>query len=99
MKKIRIVKKILARGYPVSSRKYRESHAEADNAEKRRYPRAYRELGKIEKHLSKNELLGTHDKKGDILISKKVPRRDREDLILHEEVERKADARLKKKKR
>lgn len=96
MRKIRVLNKIISHGYPVSSPRYRKSHAEADNAEKRHYPRAYRDLKKYSKKLGKNELLATHDKKGNILISKKVPRRDRRDIILHEDVERKADKRLKK---
>lgn len=98
MRKVRVVKKIVSRGYPVSSNKYSESHAEADNAEREHHPRAYRELKKIERHLRRNELLATHDRKGNILIEKKVPRRDRIDIILHEDVERKADKRLKRKK-
>lgn len=95
--KVKIVKKIIAKGYPTASRTYREAHAEADNAERKKHPKQYDDMKKIDSRLAKNTLSGTHDRKGDIRISKKVPKRDRPTVILHETVERKAQSRLAKK--
>jgi len=98
-RKIKVVKRLEAKGYPTASPRYAESHDEADNAEKRHYPRAYKELKKIEKHMGRKELLASHNRHGDVTIEYRVPKRDRKDIILHEDTERKADKRLKKKKK
>lgn len=99
MAKVKIVKKIAAKGCPTSSSRYREAHSEADAAEKRTYPKAYKDMKKVDKKLGKNELAATHDRKGNIKIESKIPKKDRKDVILHERVELKADARLKKKRK
>lgn len=96
--KVKIVKKIIAKGYPTSSKYYAEAHSEADHAEKKKFPKSYKIMKKVDRKLGKNELVGTHDKKGNIRLSKKVPKKSRKDIEFHEEVERKADARLRRNK-
>lgn len=99
MGKVKIVKKLNDKGFPTHNKKYREAHAEADNAEKKKYPKVYKAMKKVDKKLGKHELSGKNLKSGKILISKKVPKKDRKDVILHEKTENKAIKRLSKKGR
>lgn len=95
---MKIVKKIKEKGFPTSSPYYEEAHAEGDNAEKRKYPKAYKQMKKIDTKLAKNELSGKNTKSGKIIISSKVPKKDRKDVELHERTESKAIKRLSKDK-
>lgn len=95
---MKIVKKIVKKGFPTTSKHYIEAHAEADNAERRKYPKAYKDMKKVDSKLSKNELSGKNTKSGKIIISSKVPKKDRKDVALHERTESKAIKRLSKDK-
>jgi hypothetical protein len=92
--KYKVVPKIKIKGYPVKSKNYKTAHDEADNAEKKKYPKQYKNMKKIDAKLPKGEYSGTHTRKGKIEISKKVPKKDRKTVALHEFVEWKADKRL-----
>lgn len=96
MAKSTIKTKLVNRGYPTDSKNYREAHAEADNAERKRYPKAYKDMKRVDSKLSRNELSGKNTRSGKIEISKKVPKRDRADVALHERTEHKALKRLAK---
>lgn len=93
--KATIVKIIRKNKYPTSSKDYPEAHSEANNAEKKKYPKGYIKLKKIDKKVKPNELIGTHTKTGKIKISKKVPKKLRKEVIYHEKQELKAQKRLK----
>lgn len=95
--KAKIVKSIKRKGFPTSSKYYKEAHAEADMAEKRKYPKQYKDMKKIDNKVSKNKLVGKNTKSGKILISKVVPKKDRKTVKLHEMTEHKAILRLRKK--
>lgn len=94
--KYKTVKDIKRRGYPTSSSKYKEAHSEADSAEKKNFPVGYEKLKSMDKKINKSELIGTHSPFGKIKVSNKVPKKLRKEVAFHEEIERKADNRLKK---
>jgi hypothetical protein len=75
--------------------KYEKAHIKADKAEKKKYPKGYEELKKLDNTLSKHELAGKNTKSGKIEVSKKVPSPLREEVRFHEKVENKI---LRKKK-
>jgi hypothetical protein len=83
---------------PTRDKNYRVAHSEADNAERRKYPKAYKDMKKIDGKLGKHELVGKNFKSGKIEIESKVPKKDRKDVSLHERTERKALNRLDRKK-
>ena len=91
------VKKALpkSKGFPVKKKGFSEANAEADVAEKKKYPKGYAKLKKIDKRLPKGEILGHIAKTGKISVSKKVPKKLREEVVFHEKMEGK---KLRKKK-
>lgn len=86
-------------GFPQSSKFYWNAHSEADNAEKRNFPKSYKDMKKIDANLGKHELSGKNLKSGKILISEKVPKKDRKDVYLHEKTESEAIKRMTRKSR
>ncbi len=96
---MKIVKKLTDKGFPKSSKFYKEAHSEADNKERRRYPRAYANMKIVDKRLAKHELAGKNLKSGKIEISSKVPKKDRKDVALHERTENKAIKRMEHKRK
>lgn len=94
MKTYKVVNRIKRRGFPTSSGEYKTAHAEADNAEKKKFPKGYNELKKIDKRIGKNELVGKNTRSGNILVEKKVPKKMRKEVAYHEKVENKAIKRL-----
>ena len=75
--------------FPQNKRKFSEANSEADVEEKREYKSGYSKLKKIEKKLGKNEILGHINKKGKVTLSKKVPKKLRNEVVKHEKIERK----------
>ena len=75
--------------FPLNSKEYPTAHKEANKAEKSEYPKGFKKLEKIERHLSHDELLGHSTKSGKIQISEKVPKENRAEVALHEKVENK----------
>lgn len=95
-KKPRMVKLIKRKGFPTSSKYYKEAHAEADNAEKKANSKEYKAMKKIDSKLSKHELVGKNLRSGIIEVSDKVPKKYRKGVALHEEKELQAIKRLEK---
>lgn len=92
--KYKVVRTIKRKGYPTASPRYKEAHSEADKVEKKKYPKGYQKLKKLDKSLKSDQLIGTHTKAGKIKVSKRVPRKERAEVATHEFVEWKADKRL-----
>ena len=95
--KYKLEKKIVKKGFPTTAKGYQTSHEKADKVEKKADPKAYKAMKKVDNKLGKNELAGKNLKSGKILISKKVPKKDRENVYLHEKVENKNLLKKKKK--
>jgi len=87
----KVVNKIKKAKYPMGSPKYREAHNEANRAEKKEYPKGYEKMKSIDDRLPKGEYAGTHDKAGNIKVSKRVPKKERPEVARHEFVEHKKD--------
>lgn len=97
MPKIKIVKNITDKGYPTHNKYYHEAHAEADTAEKKKYPKTYPKSKKLLKSLGKHELMSTESKEGKIRVERKFKKMAKE-LAYHEVKEHAALKRLRKKK-
>lgn len=95
--KYKEVNSIKREGFPTSSKEYKEAHSEADKAEKKKYPKGYNKLKDIDSKLPKKELVGKSDKKGKVTVSKKVPKKLRNEVAYHEKYENKTIKRLKEK--
>lgn len=82
--KYKLVNEIKKKGFPTSSKKYPYAHRKANEDEKKKYPKGYEKMKKIDNKLKKGELAGTHLKSGEIDISKKVPKPERKETVYHE---------------
>ncbi len=82
--KYKVVKKLSDKGFPTHSKRYPHAHEDADKAEKKANPKAYKQVNKLERKIGKHELLGKNTKSGKIEVSKKVPKKDRANVALHE---------------
>jgi hypothetical protein len=96
MKKIKyeVKDRIVRAGYPTNRKVYPKAHAEADQAEKRKYPVGYLRMKTVDNKLKKNELSGTHTTSGKVSVSKKVPSKFRKEVAYHEFEEIKSEKRL-----
>lgn len=93
----KLVKKIKRAGWPTTSKKWRSAHSKANLAEKKRFgKKAFAKVQAIVKKMPKDELLGTHTKKGLIRISKRVPKPYRPQIAYHEKVEHRIMTKRKK---
>ena len=97
MSKVKVVKKLTDKGWPVHSKKYPHAHEEASKAEKKADPKEYKKSLKLEKKLGKHELMAKHTKKDVIEIERKFAKNKRlkKDLIKHETVETKKEGKPK----
>ena len=94
----KLVKRIIRKGWPTTSNKWRSSHQEANRREKQRYgKRSFKAVQKIVAKMPKNELLGTHTKIGKIRVSSRVPKKHRAQIAYHEAVEHRLMTMKKKK--
>lgn len=84
-----IVSGITDKGFPTHSKGYASAHEQADKAEKKKYPKGYPKLKKLDQEVGKHELIGKNSKSGKIEVSKKVPKSLRKEVAFHEEVENK----------
>ena len=91
---MRIVEKIKRSGFPVFtssgkvSQKYLKAHAAANRATLHKFgSRTAKAVNKI--NCPKNELLGSHTKRGKIKVSSRVPKRLRLAISFHERFEHK----------
>lgn len=84
----KIVKRIIRKGWPTTSKAWRKSHHEANKKEKARFgKKAFAKVQRIIDKMPKNELLGSHTKTGKIRISSRVPEENRAQIEYHERIE------------
>jgi len=86
-------------GFPESSRYYREAHSEASNAEKKKFPKGYQELKKLDNKVPQGKMIGHNTKSGKLSVSSAVPKKLRKEVAFHEKYESKAIKRLSRKKK
>jgi len=79
--------KISDKGYPQQSKKYPSAHEAADKEEKKRFPKGYKAMKKVDAKLPKHELAGKNLKSGKLEVSKRVPTHLRKEVAFHEKVE------------
>lgn len=96
MPKYKLSKSIKRSGWPTSSKLYSLAHSEASNAEKKKYPKGYQALKKLDAKTPANRLIGKNSKSGKITVSSVVPKRYRAEVAYHERTEAKALKRLAK---
>ncbi len=83
-----IVPKIIDSGYPTNSPSYPSAHKKACGYEISKFGITnFLSLEKVVSKTPKSELLGTHDKEGNIKISSKVPPKFISEVADHEQVE------------
>ncbi len=87
----RLVSDLHDTGFPTHSNKYHSAHRKANRAEKAEFGTpSFDAMNKVVAGLKKHELAGKNLKSGKIEVSKKVPKKYRAEVALHEEVESKA---------
>lgn len=98
-----LLKRIRRLGWPVFtpsgkvSKKWEKSHQKANKAVLKRFgSKVAKKVNKIK--VPRSELLGSHTKDGKIRISKRVPKKLRPAIELHERIESKLMRRKKSKK-
>lgn len=98
MTKVKVVKKLRAKGWPVQNKKYAHAHEEADKVEKRADPKTYKKVNKLEKKLKKGELMAKSTRKGVVEIESKFAKNKKvkRNLIKHEKKEYKVESKRKK---
>ena len=93
----KLVKRIIRKGWPTTSKKWKKAHRQANKAELKRFGKqAFKAVQRVVTRMPANELLGSHTKKGKVRISKRVPARYREQVAFHERVEHRIMTRRKK---
>jgi len=95
--KFKIEKKITKKGFPTSSKGYKNAHEQADREEKKKFPKGYEKLKKLDEKLPKRELIGKNTKSGKIEVNKIVPKNLRQEVAFHEKMESKQLKKLRKK--
>ena len=85
----RLMKNILDRGYPASSKKYSRSHRKASEIEKLKFGKGkFKSLSSIiSKNIPKGQLAGSHTKRGNIKINSRIPPKFRSEVKFHERIE------------
>ena len=96
MTTVKIIKTLKRKGFPIDKKAYPEAHAEADIAEKRKFPRGYARLKKAQKRMAKDELMGKNTRSGKIEVERKY-KRNKNEIAYHEHEEHLALKRLAKK--
>ena len=84
-----LMKDIEEKGFPTAEKDYEDAHKHADILEKKKYPKGYEKLKKIDNNLPKRQLAGKNLPSGKIEVSKKVPKSLRKEVAFHERVENK----------
>lgn len=88
--KYHLANKLNDKGFPTSSTKYNAAHKKANEAEKKRFPKGFKAMAKVDRSLAqKGELAGKNLKSGKIEVSKKVAPKLRSEVAFHEKVESK----------
>lgn len=99
----KLVSRIKAVGWPVRTKSgkirkgWKSSHMAANASEKKKFgSKAFAAVQRIVRKMPKDELLGSHTKRGKIKVSKIVPKRFRPQIAYHERVEHRLMTRRKK---
>ena len=80
-----IMAKLSEKGFPTKVKGYASAHAAADRAEKKKFPKGYQALKKMDITAGKkHELIGKNTKSGKIEVSEKVPKKLRAEVAYHE---------------
>jgi predicted nucleic acid-binding Zn-ribbon protein len=80
--------KLTDKGFPTHAKKYATAHEAADKAEKNKFgAQSYKMLQKTDNKIPKGELAGKNSKKGNIEVSRRVPKGQRTEVAYHESVE------------
>lgn len=98
MKKYYLKDRLKDSGFPTHSSFYQNAHRKAEKLEKKKFPDGYEAMKKIDEKLKKHELAGKNLKSGKIEVSKKVPKKFRNEVAYHEKMESKFIKQAKKKK-
>lgn len=87
--KIKIIDKILDKGYPITNKCYPQAHKQADKAEIKHYGKhKFNKLNKIiNQTIPEGELARKHTKQGIIQLSSKIPQKYRNQVKFHELIE------------
>lgn len=87
MAKYQVKDKITKPGYPYKQKGYEKANAEADIAEKKKYPKGYARMKKIDASMPKGEFAATISKAGKVKVSAKVPAKLRGEAAYHDREE------------
>ena len=78
------------KGFPEDKVSYPQAHRMANKAEKKQFgAKQFKRLEKFVRGSSKHELIGKNTSRGKLEVEKKVPKKFREEVAYHEEVENK----------
>jgi hypothetical protein len=77
-------------GYPTNQHNYKESHKKAVELQIKKFgKKEFDELKNwVNTNIGDDELAGSHDEEGNIMIRKDVPEHLKEQLIYHERIEK-----------
>lgn len=84
MPKYKIEPKLTKPGYPYMQKDYAKVNSEADTDEKKKSPKGYRQMKKVDASLPKGEFAATISKNGKVKISSKVPKSLRKEAAEHD---------------
>lgn len=85
-----IIKSLSDQGFPTHDPSYHKAHIQANIAEQKRFgKKSFHELEKLDRKFGKHELAGKNLPSGKIEVSKKVPKKYREEVEYHEKIENK----------
>jgi hypothetical protein len=82
--KYKLEKKIIRKGFPTATKQYPTAHEEASKDEKKKYPKGYEKLKKLDEKLPAGQLIGKNTRSGKIEVSKVVPKKERNEVAFHE---------------
>lgn len=86
----KLVSQLNDKKFPTHSSDYPQAHRKANEAEEKAYgKRGFKQLERIDRKLAKHELAGKNLRTGKLEVSKKVPKKYRDEVAYHEEVENK----------
>jgi len=88
MAKIKMVKKLTDKGFPVHNKHYETAHRYASKIEKKKFPKGYEKLKKLEHKLGKHELMAKSTKSGKTEMERKY-KPFKNEFQLHEKKENK----------
>jgi len=82
--KYKVEPKLTKPGYPYKQRDYAKVNSEIDADEKKRSPKGYAKMKKVDASLPKGEFAATISKGGKVKVSAKVPKALRKEAAEHD---------------